>query len=172
MRIAKVLGLWLVMLAGVASAATVFNFGGACTLDCTGFASATLTLQNYTPGDPITLPNFVSFSYFSTFLGTVNVTNPIGIGGPLGATPGPYNFGINDGVIDFHTFDAVNNGFWCVGVRCLDDEGVQGTWTLGPTVPEPASALLILGGLAAVAGIRRLRTTPDPSRTVALPSPS
>ena len=37
---------------------TSFSFTGTCTLDCTGTVTATLVLQNYTIGQPISGTNF------------------------------------------------------------------------------------------------------------------
>src|SRR4051812_21355942 len=44
-----------------------YNFQGTCTVDCTGFATGALTLQNYAVGDFFSESNFVSFSYSSDF---------------------------------------------------------------------------------------------------------
>jgi hypothetical protein len=38
-----------------------YDFAGQCS-DCTGTAAAQLVLQNYTPGTPITLSSFSSFT--------------------------------------------------------------------------------------------------------------
>jgi hypothetical protein len=144
--------------AGLASAASITTaiFSGVCTADCTGLASATLTLQDYTPGDAIGLPNFVSFSYVSTFLGTVNVTDATGIAGSIGAAPGPYGFALNDSNnIQFHTFA---DGSWCVGTGCLDDAGLQATWTsstISTAVPEPAGCGLLATVVASMIVLRR-----------------
>ena len=59
-----------------ANADTTFNFTGTCNLDCTGTATATLVLQNYTIGNQFSGGNFVSFAYHSNILNiTVNGAN-------------------------------------------------------------------------------------------------
>ena len=59
--------------AHTAAHAISFTFTGVCSVDCLGNATATLTLLNYTQGNPLVTANFVSFDYSSDFLGSVHV---------------------------------------------------------------------------------------------------
>jgi len=151
-------------LSRLASAATIttFNFTGDCVFGCTGTASGTLVVQNYTFGDPLTPANFVSFVYNSndTFLPMpYTITSPSIFSGSLGSGgvffPGPSIFDIEGAFSRDFRFNDFAAGSFCANA-CLD-EGF-GSVTLGvPSVPEPPSALLFLGGLAAVAIFRRRR---------------
>src|SRR5438067_2311009 len=49
---------------------TVYYFTGQCS-DCTGSGVAVLTVDNYTPGDFLSVANFVSFSYTSNLFPSV-----------------------------------------------------------------------------------------------------
>lgn len=124
-----------------------YQFVGQCN-DCVGTGTGLLTLQNYTPGQPLAWANFVSFTYTSSI-------NPI----PGGITPSSPNF--NSSSVLSGTIPATlpapalvslgwNNsnmvlrttlaGYWCVGVNgCQGDNGVLGSWSLVGASPAPSA---------------------------------
>ena len=60
-------GLVLVLNAGTATALVIYDWSGTCTDNCTGTATAVLTLQDsYIPGTVLAEADFVSFSYSSS----------------------------------------------------------------------------------------------------------
>ena len=161
---------------GYAAAATaptqeVFTFHGDCT-DCydgAGSVSATLTLQNYTPGDDIDASEFVSFAYGGSDLFPAYTITDLGafgdIGGSLGSAPGFYNvnlFGLVSGgeAFDYDYFNTDDMSGWNTGVVQAADIGVNGVWNeaAAPAAPEPATwALTALGVGFAGAALRRRR---------------
>ncbi len=163
---------------GYATAATapapaqeVFTFRGDCS-DCydgSGSVSATLTLQNYTPGDAIDASEFVSFSYGGSDLFPAYSITDLGdlgdIEGSLGSSPGFYNvnlFGRVSGgeTFDYDYFNTDDMGGWNTGVVQSADIGVNGVWneTTTSAAPEPAAwALTALGVGFAGAALRRRR---------------
>ncbi len=123
-------------------------------MDCTGTAHATLFLADYTPGSALQISNFLGLEYSSDFLPSFSLTpqDVVLITGTLPASQGPGEVFINaqSGVF----FSHVTQGFWCVGIQCAADAGINGVWT---TVPEPgAYSFALLGGvLCYVLGVRR-----------------
>jgi hypothetical protein len=157
----------LFLLAGPLSlqAGTVvtYVFTGQCS-DCyegQGNATATLSLQNYTPGDVIAPGNLVSFTYDGTDMHsafTITATdaldvNNFGIGGSIPATlPAFAYFNISYSGAGYEQFYSWDDGHWVVGAA---DYGTNGTWIGGKdTVPEPGGLFLMTAGLAAI-GLRR-----------------
>ena len=137
---------------------SVFTFSGTCS-DCTGTATATLTLANYTQGNAIGFSNLVSFQYDGTNLLApflVNQANLLSISGiiPL-ALPSQADFFIeNTSFLFFRTINA--SGGWNAG---NDDFGTNGVFAAkAPTsgVPEPATVAMMAFGLGLI-GIRRLK---------------
>ncbi len=146
---------------------------GTCSYGCSGTATGTLTLTDYTPGSALDFSNFVSFHYQSSDLDTTitalshdaNATiflNPLPLtsGHPLEAFqqtfPG-YGFGSD------------STGGWSIGFNFdpkggdLSDYGVAGSsaWRLveGTQTPEPATwGLLGVGCAVMIAGTRRFRS--------------
>jgi hypothetical protein len=153
--------------AGTASALGIdvtYNFVGTCT-DCQGTVTATLVLGNlgeYVPGSPITITNFVSFTYGGSNLYpsfTINDLSPgLEVSGSIpAALPGPADVGIqSDGLV----FNSSTDGYWDAGPAA--DEGTAGTWSLSTpsSAPEPGSLALLLGGLGMLAGLAGLRGRP------------
>ena len=137
---------------------SVFTFSGTCT-DCTGTATATLTLTNYTQGNTVLFANLVSFQYDGTNLLApflINQANLLSISGIIPvALPNQADFFIqNTSVFVFHTD---NRGFWGAGP---DDFGTNGVFAAkAPTsgVPEPATVAMMALGLGLI-GIRRLKS--------------
>jgi hypothetical protein len=148
-----------------------FTFSGTCTVDCTGTATATLVVENYTGG--LSSATFVSFTYTSNFLGTITIDAPttVSMGGifvpPL---PSAENIGLNfaneiypptgSPPLQFETLaGGVHSGEWCIGNNgCAGDSGTSGTWS---ETPLPAALPLFATGLGALGllGWRRRRST-------------
>jgi len=126
------------------STSVTYSFTGTCS-DCSG-ETASLTLQNYTLGQPITSANFVSFTYSSsvTSLTITPATNPtfsitgalpVALPGPSASTVIIANQSSADG---FWGFIAQTSGTWCAGPNCEDDSGTNGIWNgaaAPPTTP-------------------------------------
>ena len=157
--------------AATAPAQEVFTFHGDCT-DCydgAGSVTATLTLQNYTPGDDIDASEFVSFSYGGSDLFAAYTITDLGdfgdLEGSLGSEPGRYNVNLfgqisGGGRFDYDYFNTDDVGGWNTGVSQAADFGVNGEWNMATTsaAPEPAAWALILTGVGlAGAALRRRR---------------
>lgn len=150
----------LLALLGSPAGALTYFFTGQCT-DCfggAGMATATLVLQNYTPGDPIQSSHLVSFTYDGTDLLGPYVVTPDTLAGISGAMPeSPPAFASFAIWIDepgfFRLFGTGLNGDWSIDDDGFDDFGTQGIWS----VPEPATLLLSLAGLAALGVVRPQR---------------
>lgn len=147
----------------------VYDFKGVCS-DCTGDATAQLILRFYTPGDMITLDDFVSFTYGGSNLlpaFTINASDIVSndIFGVIPATlPAPATFQIIKNGNTSFTSNAGGAGNWCAGPRCIADRGTNGTWSL-PGVPEPATwAMLLVGFTGLGAAMRSRRSSAAPGR--------
>src|SRR5262245_55768484 len=117
---------------------TSFNFTGTCTEDCTGTATATLVLQNYTIGNPLTIPNFVSFAYHSSIFPNFKVDGPpiLQLQGAFNSLPGAATVFLSvPNSLQIFDFASFTNGDWCFGTQCGADNGVNGTWSVAPAVP-------------------------------------
>jgi hypothetical protein len=153
---------------------TDFYFTGTCQIDCTGTATATLVLQNYTIGNSfddtiLNAINFVSFTYQSDFLGTISFDNSssdfLRVSGLFNSLPGHnavlIQFFLNNDVWAFQTFTS---GTWCIGIgeACLADFGNNGVWSLNATTPLPSALPLFASGLGALGllGWRRKKKLP------------
>jgi len=123
-----------------------YQFTGHCS-DCTGTGTGSLTVQNYTLGQPLGNGNFVSFSYSSNLTSfTISSATLVNLGGTLPASlPGPAAvtiIGPNNVALNTQL-----NGNWCSGTNCLLDSGSGGSWGLpGSTVPALSIPAMI--GLA------------------------
>jgi hypothetical protein len=142
---------------------TTYQFVGTCG-DCVGTGTGLLTLQNYTPGQPLAWANFVSFTYTSSI-------NPI----PAGITPSTPNYNSSSvltGMIPavlpapaavtlgYNLSNSVlvtntgSSGSWCVGANgCDGDYGSGGTWSLVGASPAPAPAATPALGLPMLIGL-------------------
>src|SRR5262249_54706487 len=97
-----------------ANADTTFNFTGACK-DCTGTATATLVLQNYTIGNPLTIPNFVSFAYHSSIFPNFKVDGPpiLQLQGAFNSLPGAATVFLSvPNSLQIFDFASFTNGDW------------------------------------------------------------
>jgi len=139
-----------------------FEFTGAC-IDCTGTATASLVLQNYTLGNGITNSNFVSFTYNPTdlipagYVISTALNNFESINGVIPANlPGVANVSIL-GVVYYFNTDVSGN--WETGVALLNNDfGVNGAWSPQNTgVPEPSAVVLMGSAALALLGVRRGR---------------
>lgn len=138
---------------GSFSTLTTYYFTGTCS-DCSGTATATLTLGNYTLGQPITTSNFYSFTYNGTNLVnafTINLSSPsLSVSGSITTIPGPNTVSITSGTTN--AFNSNANGQWFVGF--LSDIGSTSTWTAAatpPSTPAPPTIVLLTMGILAVA---------------------
>jgi hypothetical protein len=149
------LGLLTVVASGFATPAfsqnTTFTFHGTCS-DCSGTATATLVLSNYTLGQAITGANFVSFTYNGTNLQvpfTITASTLQSVSGSMTTIPGANTFEVVASNLNEIEFESQVNGSWFCG---LGDSGTLGTWTgAPPTTPAPPTSLLVGVGLLAFA---------------------
>ena len=135
-----------------------YSFTGTCS-DCSS-ETATLTLQNYTLGQPITNTNFVSFTYTSNLTSqtiTPAISPSFSISGALPTTlPGPSLSTVvivNQAHADpYWAFIAATNGNWCAGSTCADDSGSSGAWNGGAAPPPgtPVAGTLELTSVALI----------------------
>jgi hypothetical protein len=141
-----------------------YQFVGQCS-DCVGNGTGLLTLQGYTPGQPLSWANFVSFTYTSSINpipggitpSSPNFSSSSVLSGTIPATlpaPALVSLGWNNSNMVLQTTLA---GYWCVGVNgCISDNGVLGTWSLVGASPAPSAVgtpalgLPMLMGLAAL----------------------
>jgi hypothetical protein len=149
------------------TATQVYQFTAECS-DCSGVLG-TLTLQDYQPGDALTIDNLVSFEYASsvfsadTSLGKQNVVTFTGILPAFGPADFAfsYYFSVPGGGIDGWSLNSEASGAWQAyqGSSVLDFGPSHEFQLLGiSAVPEPASwALMTIGFGLAGATIRRHR---------------
>jgi hypothetical protein len=135
----------------VATTAT-YQFVGTCG-DCVGTGTGLLTLQNYTPGQPLAWANFVSFTYTSSInpipggitpavLNGMPQAAPLLSGSIPAVLPAPavVNLGWNSSNYVLMT-NFNSSGWWCVGADgCQGDWGQPGTWSLVGASPAPSAA--------------------------------
>jgi hypothetical protein len=125
-------------------------------------------VQNYTPGTDFNNDEFLDFIYTSNFYPPAS---PFEItrdhlqtfDGSIGSTTGPYTVSIFSDGRDFFLSSQGPSGIgeganpWCLGGGCAADMGPTHTWSLGQAVPtpEPATASILIDGLAALGLVRR-----------------
>ena len=128
-----------------------YQFVGQCG-DCVGTGTGLLTLQNYTPGQPLAWANFVSFMYTSSINPIPGGITPAVLNGKFDAAPlltgsipavlpapAVVNLGWNSNNYVLMT-NSNSNGFWCVGANgCQGDWGQPGTWSLVGASPAPSA---------------------------------
>jgi hypothetical protein len=131
---------------------TTYQFVGTCG-DCVGTGTGLLTLQNYTPGQPLAWANFVSFTYTSSInpipggitpavLNGMPQAAPLLSGSIPAVLPAPavVNLGWNSSNYVLMT-NFNSSGWWCVGADgCQGDWGQPGTWSLVGASPAPSAA--------------------------------
>lgn len=134
------------------STRTTYNFTGTCS-DCSGTATATLTLGDYTLGQAITTSNLINFTYNGTNLTsafTISGGDPgAAASGSITTIPGQNTVFISN---NSNGFTSNTNGRWTVG---LADFGTTSTWTAAsPTAtPAPSTIVLLTLGLLAMAAL-------------------
>lgn len=180
-----------VALAGVAQAqTTTYHFSGDCAAadQCTGSVSGDLVLSGYTPGDPLSASDFVSFDYTSSFFPAgitiqredqslpFEIVYNDDLSGMLGSSTGPYDvsfsgtktYAFSQG--DTYAFHSSKDGSWSLTENGLtDDTGDNGMWTMTsgsvPAAPEPATWALMIAGVAGAGAA--LRMSRDRRRMIA-----
>jgi len=140
------------------AATTTYQFVGTCSggeSNCTGQATATLVLANYSPPAALSYTNFVSFTYNSNLQGTLSFTGSSDLTGQFTNLPGFDQTQIypTSGNPEGWVFDTGTDGTWSLGIG---DSGTAGTWSLAttPTTPAPSTLLLLILGLAALAAFQ------------------
>lgn len=159
--------LGLALSAGNVGAVIIYDWSGTCSNNCSGTASAVLTLNSsYTPGKALSAADFVSFSYSSSS-GSYDIpadASFVGLIGLAGALPvfsgvtllGPINFDF-DGLGT--TFSVDTTGFWGSGFTpkfAELDFGDSHSWER--RIPEPSTFALLGLGLAGLGAVWRRRT--------------
>jgi hypothetical protein len=139
---------------------STFAFSGLCS-DCSGSVTATLTLANYTQGDPLTATNFIAFTYGGSNLlpgFTILADDLVFIEGAI-----PASLPATARVIIIGDLSPTPMGFlsdpssfWTAGIP-IEDNGTNGIWSVA-AVPEPASWAL-LGASLLLLGAARSRST-------------
>jgi len=142
------------------SGTTTYQFVGTCSptggSNCTGQATATLVLTNYSPPGALSYSNFVSFTYNSNVFGTLSFNTSASLTGHFTNLPGFDQIEIfptsgNPGDL---VFDSGTDGSWGLGAG---DQGTGGTWSIpsaSPTTPAPSTLLLLALSLQAVAAFQ------------------
>ena len=145
------------LLAAAPIEAQTYTFTGLCT-DCAGTVTATLTLDDYTPGDALSSANLVSFSYGSNLIPDFTITSAYSLSGAFaasGAQLADIDIRTNDIPARGGMYEFVSHmdGNWTVSFQSDEssgsdflDIGTQGTWS----VPEPASWALMISGMGFV----------------------
>jgi hypothetical protein len=141
---------------------STFTFSGQC-FGCTGPATATLTLQDYTPGAALANTNLVDFSYTSSTMSfDINPANEFltvdSLSGSIGAAPDAYDVHIASeflGFIPIGIFDSSSTGAWDASsgfiVNYGSDCGRDGMWNGGVSAaPEPSTWALMIAGVGLI----------------------
>ena len=128
-----------------------YLWSGLCS-DCTGTATATLTLHTYLQGTPILSTNFVSFTYDGTDRAGAYTILPAALSSIAGniplSLPSVADFQIvSSGALP--TFATHADGSWVLG---NDDFGASSSFS---PAPEPASYALVAGALVLLATATR-----------------
>lgn len=142
-------------------ALSTFSFAGQCS-DCTGTATASLVLQDYTLGQQIGDGNFVSFTYDGTDLAQPYVVlaadKPALFGSIDPTLPSAQFINVSDSAVQF---SSDTSGYWCTGpaFSCSFDNGPTHLWSAAAAastpVPEPITLTLLGGSLLGLAALRR-----------------
>ena len=141
-----------------------FDFTGTCS-DCTGYGTATLQVQDYVLGAPLTDGNLVNFTYNSDL--TSLTVNPVAdsvffsdtLSGAITSARGPYNISVSQfffGVLPIDNFTSSTDGTWSVTNLVPDDVGTNGIWNQAVSaVPEPSTWLLMIAGIGGIGLMQR-----------------
>ncbi len=167
---AGALALGLALSAGAANATAptttyeVYNFSGTCS-DCMGYGTGTISLENYTPGTPLSSDNFTSFTYSSNLI-DYTIYTAYDLEGSIGAGPGSYDVFLygegyfnsaNDVLLPFY-FNSQTDGSWSTSQAAPADFGTKGVWngSVAGGVPEPGVWALLIAGFVGIGAMLRV----------------
>ena len=141
-------------LTGGAQATMIVNFSGTCTVGCLGTATGAITLADtYVLGSVVTLPQLIRFDYLSN--NTTGSIIPTFFAGGSVIMPGSTALDIADGSLEFRILNGTWDLFFFNGTAYVFREGGTAGDFTATAAPEPSSFVLIGGGVAALAALRR-----------------
>ena len=136
-----------------------FDFSGQC-LDCTGYGSGVLQVQDYVLGSALADANLVDFSYSSNLTSfDINPANDSllldTLSGSINTAQGFYDVHVESsflGLILVSSFDSFTDGAWSASTPVPADFGLNGTWNASAVsaAPEPSTWLLMFAGIGGI----------------------
>lgn len=160
----KTLVALLFFLTSSVQAEMIYDWSGHCNKGCTGEAQAVITFFDYVPGTFIPDNTFpVEFFQYTDNTGHVFFHDPfnsIGTTGTLPVTSGFAAFTWRENGMDY-VLNELLDGTWTLLAEGFGEQkgmisgGIDGVFAVRSSVPEPASALLIVLALTSLAWMRR-----------------